>query len=143
MQWLHNYYPHPNIDKKDCATLIYKITTPFKTPTFAGVSFDEFLTRVDLTGGDRGDTLIGGDDFQKPGTIVRKLTFFNAEVRKAWGTVPFNIIYGDENVWPILWAAWQLEAESEETGFPIKVKRMPGVNHFVSLHLPHYDQWHL
>lgn len=90
---------------------------------------------VDLTAAGRGDTLIGGDDFQAAGTIIRMLTFSNAEIRKAWGNLQFNVIYGDENPWPIIWAIWQLEAEAEKTGFPIEVRRMPGVNHLVSLHL--------
>jgi pimeloyl-ACP methyl ester carboxylesterase len=129
-QWVNQYFPHPNIDKKDCFTLIYKITTPVKPGTFSDLSFEEFLTKVDLTAGPKGDTHIGGEAFQPVGKIVRELTFFNAETRKAWGTVPFNVMYGEENPWPILWGVWQLEAESEKTGLPIKFKGMPGVNHF-------------
>lgn len=128
--WVNQYFPHPNIDKKDCFSLIYKITTPIKPPTFSGLSFEEFLTKVDLTAGAKGDTYIGGESWQPVGTIVRQLTFSNAETRKAWGNVPFNVIYGQENPWPILWGVWQLEAESEKSGLPINFKGMPGVNHF-------------
>ncbi|KAF8961607.1 Alpha/Beta hydrolase protein [Flammula alnicola] len=129
-QWLAQYYPHPNLDKKDCFTLIYKITTPVTTPTFTGISFEEFLTKVDLTAGVNGDNHIPDKHFQPVAKIARELAFFNAKVREAWGNIPFNVIYGEESPYNVLWSVWQLEAESEKTGLPLNFKAMPHANHF-------------
>jgi pimeloyl-ACP methyl ester carboxylesterase len=129
-QWVNQYYPHPHLDKKDYHNLIIKMETPIKPGSFTDISFEELLTKVDLAAGDKGDHLLGGEDYQPAGKIILDLTWSNAELRKAWGTVPFTVIYGDQNPWPILWAVWQLEAGSQKSGLPIKFKGMPGVNHF-------------
>ncbi|KAF5319610.1 hypothetical protein D9619_008564 [Psilocybe cf. subviscida] len=128
--WLAQYYPHKDLDKKDCHGLIYKITTPIKRPTFTGVSFDELLTKVDLTAGVNGDDPIGDIPFQPIVDIVRKLAVFNKPVRDEWGNVPFIVLYGDESPYNVQWAVWKFEEEAEKTGLPIRTIPMSGANHF-------------
>lgn len=127
------YYPHPNIDKKDYHTLIYKTTTPVKTPSFSETPFEEVLTKVDLTAGPNGDNHVADKHFQPVLKHIKELAFFNPTIRAAWANTLFNVIYGEESPYNVVWAAWQLEAEAEKTGLPIRFKSMPGANHFVSL----------
>ncbi|PPQ73073.1 hypothetical protein CVT26_014639 [Gymnopilus dilepis] len=128
--WLTEYYPHPNLEKKDCHTLIYKVTPPVKPASFTGLPFEELLTKIDLTAGVNGDNYIGYPHFLPAITKARELAFFSPEVRKAWGNIPFSVIYGEESPYNVQWAIWQLEAEAEKTGLPLKFKSMPGANHF-------------
>ncbi|KDR72504.1 hypothetical protein GALMADRAFT_252604 [Galerina marginata CBS 339.88] len=129
-QWLSEYYPHKNLERKDCHTLIYKVTAPIKVPSFAGISFEEFLTKTDLTAGANGDNLIFDEHCRPVTMILKELAFFNAKVRSEWGNVPFNVIYGEESPYNVIWAVWKLEEQSEKAGLVIKFKSMPGANHF-------------
>lgn len=132
-QWAAQYYPHKDLDKKDCHNLLYKMPTPVKPATFTGMSFEELLTKVDLTAGENGDYRILAKHFQPVTGIVRELSLFNSNIRSAWGKVPFIVLYGEESMYNIIWAVWKLEEESAKSGLPLKFKSMPGANHFVSL----------
>lgn len=48
-----------------------------------------------------------------------------------WGA--FSMIYGDANVVTVIWTVWKLEEMAERSGIPLKVKKIPGANHFVSI----------
>ncbi|KAF8908096.1 hypothetical protein CPB84DRAFT_1767269 [Gymnopilus junonius] len=123
--WIVQYYPHPNIEKKDCYTLIYK-----------QYPLAEMLSKVDLTAGPNGDNHVADKHFQPVHGNIRKLGLFNPSIREAWASTSFNIIYGEESVYSVVWAAWQLEAEAEKTGLPLTVKGMPSANHFAMHDLP-------
>lgn len=115
--------------------MIYKVETPVKTPTYTGISFPEFLTKIDLTAGANGDDPVAGSKHFQPVTSkVRELSFFNSNVRSAWGNITFGVIYGEESPYNVIWAIWKLEEESEKTGLSLKIKSMPGANHFVSVY---------
>ncbi|KAF8961869.1 Alpha/Beta hydrolase protein [Flammula alnicola] len=129
-QWLVDYYQHPDLASRDCYKLIYKVKTPVKSPTFKDTPFEELLTKMDVTAGPGGDNPIGDLHFRPVTRILREKAFFDLAVRNAWGNVPFTVIYGEESPYNVLWAAWQLEAESKKTGIPLGMKGMPGANHF-------------
>jgi len=129
-QWLSQYFPHKDVDKRDCHNFIYKITSPTKTPTFTGMPFEEFLTMVDFTAGVNGDSNFGDRHFLPVNIIIRDRAFFDSKVRAAWGNIPFNVIYGEESPYNVLWAAWQLDEIAKQRGMPLATKGMPGSNHF-------------
>lgn len=134
-QWLAQYFPHPELKKKDCYKLIYKVDTPVKTPSFTGMPFSEILTKVDFTAGPAADNHIADRHFQPALRALRAKAFFDPATRAGWNDVPFVVLYGEETTYNIVWAAWQLEAEAEKTALPIRFKSIPGANHFVG-HLP-------
>lgn len=131
-QWLVQYFPHPELDKKDCHKLVYKVDAPDKLPTFTGMPFPEVLTKVDFTAGPAADNHVADRHFQPAHRVLRAKAFFNSATRTQWNDVPFVVLYGEEAPWTIVWAAWQLQAEAEKTGLPIRFKNIPGANHFVS-----------
>ncbi|KAF8197026.1 Alpha/Beta hydrolase protein [Pholiota molesta] len=135
-QWVAQYFPHPELEKKDCYKLIYKVDTPVKTPSFTALPFSEVLTKVDFTAGPAGDNHIADRHFQPALRALRAKAFFDPATRAAWNDVPFVVLYGEESTYNIIWAAWQLEAEAEKTALPIRFKSIPGANHFAMQDLP-------
>lgn len=131
-QWLSQYFPHKDLDKKDCKNLIYKIDPPVKTPTFTGMSFEELLTKIDLTAGGNGDTFVADPPFRPILNTVTKDALFDGTVRSAWGNIPFAIVYGEEGPYCVPWAVWKFEEQAEKAGLPLKTVSIPGGNHFVS-----------
>jgi hypothetical protein len=130
-QWVSQYFPHKFLDKKDCNNLVYKIDPPVKPATFSGMPFEELLTKVDLTAGENGDTVVADLHFRPVLNIVTQLALFDGTVRSAWGNVPFAIVYGEESPYCVIWAVWKFEEEAERTGLPLKFISIPGGNHFV------------
>lgn len=131
--WLTQYFPHTELEKKDCRTLVYKVEQPIKPATFTNVPFEEVLKLVDFSAGPTADNHVADFHFQPAHRILREKAFFNPTIRAAWGNAKFVVIYGEETCYNIIWAAWKLQEESEKSGLPIVFKAMPGVNHFVSL----------
>ncbi|PPQ75056.1 hypothetical protein CVT26_012058 [Gymnopilus dilepis] len=136
MEWLNQYYPHPNLFKKDCYTLIYKLEKPVKPASFSDIPLEEFFAKLDVTAGDRGDNNVADKFFQPALKKIRELALCDPSIREAWGNIPFNVIYGEQSVYTIVWAVWQLEAEARMTGLPLRIKSMPGANHFAMHDLP-------
>ncbi|KAF9484527.1 alpha/beta-hydrolase [Pholiota conissans] len=135
-QWLSQYFPHTELEKKDCYKLVYKVETPVKTPTFTGMPFSEILTKVDFSAGPSADNHIADVHFQPAHRVVRAKALFDSTTRKQWNDVSFVVLYGEEVPYNIVWAAWQLEAEAKKKEFPIRFKSIPGANHFAMHDLP-------
>jgi len=130
VNWITQYYPHPELEKKDCYKLIYKVETPEKEPTFTNVPFEEILKLVDFGAGPTADNHVADRHFQPVHRILREKAFFNAKIREAWHSSTFSVVYGEETTYNIIWAVWKLQEESEKTGLPIAFKAIPRVNHF-------------
>lgn len=89
---------------------------------------------VDLSAADRGDSAMGDETFWPTTNALTKRKLFSKEVRDLWGTgVSFAMIYGGGTVVNVIWAVWQIEAMGEKSGMPMKVKKIPGANHFVRI----------
>lgn len=135
VNWVTQYYPHPELEKKDCYKLIYKVDEPIKSPTFTDVPFEEILKMVDFSAGPTADNHVADFYFQPAHRILREKAFFNPKIREAWHSSTFSVVYGEQTTYNIIWAVWKLQEESDKTGLPIAFKSMPGVNHFVSVGL--------
>ncbi|KJA17365.1 hypothetical protein HYPSUDRAFT_46575 [Hypholoma sublateritium FD-334 SS-4] len=130
VSWVTQYYPHPDLEKKDCYKLIYKLDDPIKRPTFTDVPFEEILKMVDFSAGPTADNHVADFYFQPAHRILREKAFFNSKIREAWHSSTFSVVYGEQTTYNIIWGVWKLQEESEKTGLPIAFKAMPGVNHF-------------
>lgn len=137
VEWVTQYFPHPDMDEKDYTNLIYKNTTQTKPATYSDLSDDKMFSMLDITAGPRGDNFIAGDpSFQRAGQILFERTFLNEGTRKQWENIPFSVIYGEEAPWPVVWAVWELEARSETAGLPVRIRGIAGANHFVRFQRP-------
>lgn len=133
--WVTGYFPHPDLESKDFYKLILdSVPNPTRPRTFKDTTVEEFMTMIDPSAADRGDSTVGLPVFW---TTTRRLTeeaFFGKEVRNIWGdSVSFGMVFGDHNVVTVMWSVWEMEDIAERTGNKLTVEKIPGGNHFVSV----------
>jgi len=132
-KWLSYHYPHPDLASHDPATLIYKLDAPVKTPSFTGISREDFLTMVDFSAYRNGD-IIGTPPYRGILAAERQNALLSAQIRQGWENAKFCCIYGDQSPWNVQWGTWCLEKlirDANNPQFSIHFKAMKGANHFV------------
>ncbi len=127
--------PHPALENRRFESLILTfVLNPPRVYTLKDATPEELAGMVDLSAADRGDSTMGNETFWPTTNALTECKLFNKEVRDLWGTgVSFAMIYGDATVAPVIWAVWQIEAMRDKSGMPMKVSKIPGANHFVSI----------
>ena len=133
-EWITAYFPHPDLEKRRFESVILDaVPNPPRVRTLKDAAPEELASMVDLSAADRGDSGMGDETFWPTTYALTERKLFNKEIRDLWGTgVSFAMVYGDASVVAIIWAVWQMEAMAEKSGVPLKVKKIPGANHFVS-----------
>ena len=134
-EWITAYFPHPDLEKRRFESVILDaVPNPPRVRTLKDAAPEELAGMVDLSAADRGDSGMGDETFWVTTYALTERKLFNKEIRDLWGTgVSFAMVYGDASVVAIIWAVWQMETMAEKSGVPLKVKKIPGANHFVSV----------
>ncbi|KAJ3768286.1 Alpha/Beta hydrolase protein [Lentinula raphanica] len=130
-KWLSYHYPHPDLEKRDPTTLIYKLDKPIKPPSFSNLTMEQFFTMIDLTANPRGDVAVGSP-YYKPYLLDRyQRALLDPEVRKLWTNAKFGCIYGDQSPYNVQWAIWCWEKDLQNVGLDMHFIDMKESNHFV------------
>ena len=134
-EWVTGYFPHPALESRRFETIILaSVPNPPRVRTFKDATPKELAGMIDLSAAERGDSAVGDEAFWPTTRALTERKLFSKEVRDLWGTgVAFSMIYGDANVVTVIWTVWKLEEMAERSGIPLKVKKIPGANHFVSI----------
>lgn len=134
-EWWSSYFPHPALENRRFESLILTfVPNPPRVYTLKDAMPEELAGMVDLSAADRGDSAMGNETFWPTTNALTEQKLFSKEVRELWGTgVSFAMIYGDVTVAPVVWAVWQIEDMREKFGMPMKVTKIPGANHYVSI----------
>jgi pimeloyl-ACP methyl ester carboxylesterase len=130
-QWLAFHFPHPNLSSRDPQTLIYKLETHVKSPSFSNVPIEKFLTMVDFTANAKGEYVMGEDYYKSIMFERLRRAFMDPSVRKLWKNAKFCCIYGEESPWNVEWSVWSFEKLFKDKELEIYFEPMEGANHFV------------
>ncbi|KJA16126.1 hypothetical protein HYPSUDRAFT_219627 [Hypholoma sublateritium FD-334 SS-4] len=131
-EWVTGYFPHPALESRRFESIILApVPNPPRVRTMKDATPEEFAGMVDLSAADRGDSSVGDETFWPTTRALTQRILFRKEVRNLWGArASFAMIYGEASVVNVIWAVWQIEAMGEKSGMPMKVKKIPGANHF-------------
>ncbi|KAF4611545.1 hypothetical protein D9613_003852 [Agrocybe pediades] len=114
--WVSSYFKHPPNPTHDPNALLYlqSESDASRKPTIAGLTPEEVASMLEVTAGDHSETKMLERDWL--GATLRQMmkAVFSSEVRRAWasttsGGVGFYLLYGDESVWNVVYAAWYIE----------------------------------
>lgn len=127
--------PHPALESRRFETIILaSVPNPPRVRTLKDATPEELASILDLSAADRGDNSVGDEEFWPTTRALTERNLFSKEMRDLWGTgVSFSMIYGDANVVNVIRAVWKMEDMAEESGIPLRVTKLPGVNHFVGI----------
>ena len=130
-KWVSGYYKHGDLSSREFSQLNQHELDTTRKPTTDTIPFEELLTIINSGPGPKYDTLLIEPE-QLP-VFMKQTTkaLFDPEIRESWGEHPVWIVYCEDGIWNVHYAAWNLEkmVKASEVNF----KLIPGANHFVRL----------
>ncbi|KAJ7855636.1 hypothetical protein B0H14DRAFT_2754489 [Mycena olivaceomarginata] len=126
-KWVESYFVHGDLSTRDPAQLNFRHPDPSRKPTYADMPPAEVLDIVDLSVGDKCDTILSEPPFAGVLSAMVDKALFDPETRASWKGAkdsPGNMHFG----------VWDLERRAEAAGGSASITFRPpieGANHFV------------
>ncbi|KAJ7618386.1 hypothetical protein FB45DRAFT_1063059 [Roridomyces roridus] len=131
--WVGSYFAHGDLSTRDLSQLGYHPTS--KPGTFDHMPQEEHLSVVDLSVGDKCDTILTQEPFAAILTAQTNQALFDPVIRTAWNEPRVVNLYGAANAGFVYSAIWtlqdRLEVAAEKERVPIEFRCIEGANHFV------------
>ncbi|KAF8215076.1 hypothetical protein K438DRAFT_1955069 [Mycena galopus ATCC 62051] len=132
-KWVTSYFTHGDLSTRDPDQLNYRDTDPSRKPTFDDTPIEELLSIVDMSVGDKCDTILVEPPFAAVLSALTEKALFDPEIRAAWRGTKVSYMYATATSWNGYLALWDIErrVEAAQGNAPIAFRLIQGANHFV------------
>ena len=128
-QWVSSYYQHGDLSSRDFAILEQTKGVTSKKPTTDTIPAEELQAITDFGPIAYETVLIESEHFISLFKKQMMKALFDPQIREDWGGHQVWCVYGEASTWLVHYTFWQLEKIDKSS--EIKVKVIPGANHFV------------
>ncbi|KAF8215059.1 Alpha/Beta hydrolase protein [Mycena galopus ATCC 62051] len=132
-KWTAEYFIHGDLSARNPDQLNYRHPDPSRKPTFHDMPFEELLTIVDFSVGDKCDTILTQAPFASILAMSANKALFDSEIRAAWKGTKVACMYGLATSGNIHTTIWEVERRVKEArgSTPITFRPIEGANHFI------------
>ncbi|KAL5492300.1 hypothetical protein ACEPAI_3747 [Sanghuangporus weigelae] len=140
--WVSSYYSHKSLTSRNIVDLehVADDDPTIRKSTFEALTLEEIKETAfapPSTGSElafrNGDPVIYAERMRR--------ALFDDELAKYWPRVGIDVVWGENSIWVVVDAAWELQKAHEKAdnekivGRPLRFFMIPGANHF-----PHWDK---